>query len=163
MHIAIFYLHYLQISHNAVYDITIAYKHRLPTFMDNVYGVDPAEVHIHTEIIQVSDIPVAEDEVSDWLTERFRLKDELLSDFLARGHFPNEGTEEELSTLKCVANFAAVIGMTGVLIYLTLFSSVWFRVFVACSASFLTFATLYCVHVPQLLRVPEAGAHAKKP
>ena len=57
----------------------------------------------HTEIIQVSDIPVAEDEVSDWLTERFRLKDELLSDFLARGHFPNEGTEEELSTLKCVA------------------------------------------------------------
>lgn len=145
---------------NAVYDITIAYKHRLPTFMDNVYGVDPSEVHIHTKIIQVSDIPVPEDEVSDWLTERFRLKDELLSDFLAQGHFPNEGTEEELSTLKCVANFSAVIGMTGVLIYLTLFSSVWFRVFVACSASFLTFATLYCVHVPQLVCVP--GADVKK-
>uniref|UniRef100_A0ACD5T8T8 Uncharacterized protein n=1 Tax=Avena sativa TaxID=4498 RepID=A0ACD5T8T8_AVESA len=147
---------------DAVYDITIAYKHRLPTFMDNVYGVDPSEVHIHTEIIQVSDIPVPEDEVSDWLMERFRLKDELLSEFLKLGHFPNEGTEEEMSTLKCVANFVAVIGMTGVLTYLTLFSSVWFRIFVVCSASFLTFATLYGVHVPQLVCVPEAGAHAKK-
>lgn len=124
---------------DAVYDITIAYKHRLPTFMDNVYGVDPSEVHVHTKIIQVSDIPTAEDEVSDWLTERFRLKDELLSDFSTRGHFPNEGTEEELPTLKCVANFAAVMGMTGVFIYLTLFSSVWFRVFAACSASLLPF------------------------
>lgn len=147
---------------DAVYDITIAYKHRLPTFMDNVYGVDPSEVHIHTEIIQVSDIPTAEDEVSDWLTERFRLKDELLSDFSTQGHFPNEGTEEELPTLKCVVNFAAVIGMTGVFIYLTLFSSVWFRVFAACSASFLTFATLYSVHAPQIVCLPEAGVHAKK-
>ncbi|EMS51385.1 putative 1-acyl-sn-glycerol-3-phosphate acyltransferase 5 [Triticum urartu] len=147
---------------NAVYDITIAYKHRLPTFMDNVYGIDPSEVHVHTKIIQVCDIPTAEDEVSSWLTERFRLKDELLSDFLAQGHFPNEGTEEDLSTLKCVANFVAVIGMTAFFIYLTLFSSVWFRVFAACSASFLTFATVYSIHAPQIVCLPEAGAHAKK-
>ena len=147
---------------DAVYDIAIAYKHRLPTFMDNVYGVDPSEVHVHTKIIQVSDIPTAEDEVSSWLTERFRLKDELLSDFLAQGHFPNEGTEEDLSTLKCVANFLAVIGMTAFFIYLTLFSSVWFRVFAACSASFLTFATVYSIHAPQIVCLPEAGAHAKK-
>ncbi|XP_048544404.1 probable 1-acyl-sn-glycerol-3-phosphate acyltransferase 5 isoform X1 [Triticum urartu] len=147
---------------DAVYDITIAYKHRLPTFMDNVYGIDPSEVHVHTKIIQVCDIPTAEDEVSSWLTERFRLKDELLSDFLAQGHFPNEGTEEDLSTLKCVANFVAVIGMTAFFIYLTLFSSVWFRVFAACSASFLTFATVYSIHAPQIVCLPEAGAHAKK-
>uniref|UniRef100_A0A0E0L4D5 1-acylglycerol-3-phosphate O-acyltransferase n=1 Tax=Oryza punctata TaxID=4537 RepID=A0A0E0L4D5_ORYPU len=152
----------LRDSMDAVCDITIAYKHQPPTFMDNVYGIDPSEVHIHVKIIQVSDIPTSEDEVADWLVERFKLKDKLLSDFSMLGHFPNEGTEDDLSTLKCIANFAAVISTTSVLTYLTLFSSVWFKIFVAFSSAFLTFATLYSIHLPQLICPPESGTHAKK-
>ncbi|EEC79481.1 hypothetical protein OsI_20519 [Oryza sativa Indica Group] len=152
----------LRDSMDSVCDITIAYKHRPPTFMDNVYGIDPSEVHIHVKIIQVSDIPTSEDEVADWLIERFKLKNKLLSDFSALGHFPNEGTEDDLSTLKCIANFVAVISTTTVLTYLTLFSSVWFKIFVAFSSAFLTFATLYSIHLPQLICSPEAGTHAKK-
>uniref|UniRef100_A0A0D3G9I1 1-acylglycerol-3-phosphate O-acyltransferase n=1 Tax=Oryza barthii TaxID=65489 RepID=A0A0D3G9I1_9ORYZ len=152
----------LRDSMDSVCDITIAYKHRPPTFMDNVYGIDPSEVHIHVKVIQVSDIPTSEDEVADWLIERFKLKDKLLSDFSALGHFPNEGTEDDLSTLKCIANFVAVISTTTVLTYLTLFSSVWFKIFVAFSSAFLTFATLYSIHLPQLICSPEAGTHDKK-
>lgn len=152
----------LRSSLDAVYDITIAYKHRLPSFLDNVYGIDPSEVHIHTEIIRVSDIPTSEDEVADWLMKRFRLKDKLLSDFSTLGHFPNEGTERDLSTPKCLANFVAVISTTSILIYLTLFSFVWFKIFVAFSCVFLTFATYYSIHLPQLIWSPEGGTHAKK-
>ncbi|XP_062181313.1 probable 1-acyl-sn-glycerol-3-phosphate acyltransferase 5 [Phragmites australis] len=152
----------LRSSIYAVYDITIAYKHRLPTFLDNVYGIDPFEVHIHIESIQVSDIPASEDEVADWLIERFRLKDKLLSDFSTLGHFPNEGTEGDLSTLKCFANFAAVVSVTSILMYLTLFSSVWFKIFLAFSCAFLTFATYYSIHLPQLIGSPEARIDAKQ-
>ncbi|XP_062231800.1 probable 1-acyl-sn-glycerol-3-phosphate acyltransferase 5 [Phragmites australis] len=152
----------LRSSIDAVYDVTIAYKYRLPTFLDNVYGIDPSEVHIHIESIQVSDIPTSEDEVADWLVERFRLKDKLLSDFSTLGHFPNEGTEGDLPTLKCLANFTAVVSVTCILMYLTLFSSVWFKIFVAFSCTFLTFATYYSIHLPQLIGSPEVSIHGKK-
>ena len=147
---------------NAVYDITIAYKHRPPTFLDNVYGIGPSEVHIHINSIQVSDIPTSEDEVADWLIERFRLKDELLSSFSMLGHFPNEGTEGDLSTTKCLANFVAVVTVTGFLMYLTLFSSVWFKVFVAFSCSFLTLATCYSIHPQMIGSGSPESIHAKK-
>jgi lysocardiolipin and lysophospholipid acyltransferase len=146
-----------------VYDITIAYKHRLPTFLDNVYGIDPSEVHIHIQSIQVFDIPTSEDEVGNWLIERFRLKDELLSEFSTLGHFPNEGTEGDLSTVKCLANFSAVVSVTSILTYLTLFSSPWFKIFAVFSCTFLTFTTVYHMHFPQLIGSPEATRiHAKK-
>lgn len=146
-------LQVLRSTIDAVYDITIAYKHRPPTFLDNVYGVGPSEVHIHISSIQVSDIPASEDGVAGWLVERFRLKDELLSGFSALGHFPDEGkgTEGDLSTAECLANFAAVVAVTGLLAYLTLFSSVWFKLFVAFSCSSLTLATCYSVHLPQMV------------
>jgi len=39
---------------DAIYDITIAYKLWLLTFVDNVYGISSSEVHIHINSIQVS-------------------------------------------------------------------------------------------------------------
>ncbi|KAF2315934.1 hypothetical protein GH714_040729 [Hevea brasiliensis] len=89
----------------SIYDLSIAYKHQCPTFLDNVFGVDPAEVHIHIRRIPVKDIPDSDSEAASWLMNTFQLKDQLLSDFETHGHFPNEGTEGELSTLKCMANF----------------------------------------------------------
>ncbi|KAJ3704389.1 hypothetical protein LUZ61_008094 [Rhynchospora tenuis] len=89
-------------SLDAVYDVTIAYKHRLPVFLDNVFGTDPTEVHVHIEHIKLNEIPNTEDESADWLVERFRLKDELLANFMSTGHFPNEGTEGDLPTFVCL-------------------------------------------------------------
>ncbi|KAF8406388.1 hypothetical protein HHK36_008475 [Tetracentron sinense] len=80
----------LRSSLDAVYDITIAYKHRCPFFMDNVFGVDPSEVHIHIRRIPLNEIPTSEDEAAAWLIDTFRLKDQLLSDFSAQGHFPQQ-------------------------------------------------------------------------
>ncbi|GLJ35110.1 hypothetical protein SUGI_0706610 [Cryptomeria japonica] len=83
---------------DAVYDLTITYKPRCPLFMDNAFGIDPAEVHIHVRRIPLSEIPTSENEASAWLNETFHFKDQLLSSFHKEGSFPNSGTEEELPT-----------------------------------------------------------------
>lgn len=123
----------------AVYDITIGYRHNCPSFLDNAFGIDPSEVHIHVRRISPSDIPTSEDQLSSWLMNTFSLKDQMLSDFYAGGHFPHEETETGLSTVKCVLNFIFVMILTGTCTYLTFFSSIWFKIYVslvcACMAS----------------------------
>ncbi|KAF9671869.1 hypothetical protein SADUNF_Sadunf12G0094900 [Salix dunnii] len=98
-------LEVLRGSLDAVYDVSIAYKHQLPTFLDNVFGTDPSEVHIHVRRIPAKEMPASDSEAATWLMDRVQLKDRLLSDFKAHGHFPNEGIEHELSTLRCFVNF----------------------------------------------------------
>ncbi|CAH8258203.1 unnamed protein product [Arabidopsis lyrata] len=136
----------LEVLHNsldAVYDLTIAYKPRCPSFMDNVFGTDPSEVHIHVRRVLLKEIPANEAESSAWLMDSFQLKDKLLSDFNAQGQFPSQRPEEELSVLKCIATFAGVISLTVLFIYLTLYSHSCFKVYACLSGTYLTFATYY--------------------
>ncbi|KAF3654786.1 putative 1-acyl-sn-glycerol-3-phosphate acyltransferase 5, partial [Capsicum annuum] len=105
-------LEILRNSLDAVYDVTIAYKNQCPTFLDNAFGVDPSEVHIHVRRIPLEEIPESEKEASRWLMKTFHFKDQLLSDFIDNGHFPNEGTEQELSTKKCLVNLVIVMAIT---------------------------------------------------
>ncbi|KAL7617776.1 hypothetical protein Lser_V15G00725 [Lactuca serriola] len=134
-------LEILRGSLDAVYDLTIAYKNRCPTFLDNVFGIEPSEVHIHVRRVPLDDIPTSQKESNAWLLQSFQLKDQLLSDFITRGHFENEGTEQELSTIKCVINCIIVIGTTCLFTYLTFFSSVWFKIYIGVTCAYLTFAT----------------------
>ncbi|KAL8096988.1 putative 1-acyl-sn-glycerol-3-phosphate acyltransferase 5 [Apium graveolens] len=130
----------LRDSMDAVYDITIGYKYRCPTFLDNAFGVDPSEVHMHVRRIPLNDIPASEDEASSWLIDAFHLKDQLLSDFYSRGHFPHEGTENDLSTTKCLVNFLFVIILTSVLTYAA-FSYVLFRIYFLLVCAYMASAT----------------------
>jgi lysocardiolipin and lysophospholipid acyltransferase len=145
----------------AVYDVTIAYKHHLPVFLDNVFGTDPAEVHLHIQRIRLDEIPSSEAESANWLIERFRLKDELLANFISTGHFPNEGTEGDLPTLMCLLRLFLVIGFTGVIVYLTFFCSVLFKIYVGLSCIFLSIITHYGIQMPQLLG-HRADLHEKR-
>lgn len=127
----------------AVYDVTIGYKPSCPTFFDNASGVNPSEVHMHVQRIPLDNIPTSEDEVTTWLMNRFHLKDQLLSEFDSQGHFPREGSEGDLSTLECLLNFVAVSIMTVIFTYLTIFSSIWFKIYVISVCAYLTAATIY--------------------
>ncbi|PWA60285.1 lysophosphatidyl acyltransferase 4 [Artemisia annua] len=149
-------------SLDAVYDLTIAYKNRCPTFMDNVFGVEPAEVHIHVRRISLDDIPVSESECSTWLLNRFHLKDQLLSDFVSQGHFPNEGTEGDLSTFKCLVNCLLVLAITCLFAYLAFFSSVWFKVYIFLSSVYLSFATPFGFHPTPILEYVKSLVSGKK-
>ncbi|XP_020274677.1 probable 1-acyl-sn-glycerol-3-phosphate acyltransferase 4 isoform X2 [Asparagus officinalis] len=141
----------LRNSLDAVYDLTIAYKHRCPNFIDNAFGVDPSEVHIHVQRIPLQDVPSTENEAAAWLIERFRLKDELLSDFNSQGYFPSQLNEGDLSTVECLFKLSAIISSTCLFIYLTLFSSVWFKIYVALSSAYLSFATYFGVYPSPVL------------
>lgn len=138
-------LEILRGSLNAVYDVSIAYKHQCPFFLDNVFGLGPSEVHIHVRRIPVEEIPSSENEAAAWLMEAFKLKDQLLSDFISQGHFPHQGTEGELSTAKCFTNFLVVITLTGIFIFITFFSSLWFKVFIGLACAYFAYATYFNV------------------
>ncbi|XP_073292701.1 probable 1-acyl-sn-glycerol-3-phosphate acyltransferase 5 isoform X2 [Primulina huaijiensis] len=129
-------------SLDAVYDITIGYRHRCPSFLDNIFGVDPAEVHIHVNRVSLSEIPTSEIEVSSWLMNMFSLKDKMLSDFYRKGHFPREGSEQELSQIKCAVNFIFVMILTGTCTFFTFFS-IWFRIYVSLVCAYMASATCF--------------------
>ncbi|KAI3684806.1 hypothetical protein L6452_34032 [Arctium lappa] len=144
-------LEILRGSLDAVYDVTIAYKNRCPTFLDNVFGIEPSEVHVHVRRIPLDDIPASQSECNAWLLRTFELKDQLLSDFITQGHFENQGTEGELSTIKCLVNCTLVLAITSVFTYLTFFSSVWFKIYIGLASAYLAFATTFNFHPSPVL------------
>ncbi|XP_010521076.1 PREDICTED: probable 1-acyl-sn-glycerol-3-phosphate acyltransferase 5 [Tarenaya hassleriana] len=134
----------LRSSLDAVYDVTIGYKTRCPSFLDNVYGVEPSEVHIHIRRIIPNHIPTEEKGISAWLIEAFEFKDRLLGEFYSKGNFPNEGgTETDLSSDRNLMNCLAVIIFTVTCTYLTLFGSVWFKIYVSLVCAYMTSATRF--------------------
>ncbi|XVF01432.1 hypothetical protein REPUB_Repub04eG0088600 [Reevesia pubescens] len=128
---------------DAVYDVTIGYKHRCPSFLDNVFGVDPSEVHIHIRRITLDDIPISEKEVTAWLMDTFQLKDQLLSNFKSEGYFPPQGTEVNLCAVKCLVNVMLVLVLTIACAFFTFFSSIWFKIFVSLSCAYMASATYF--------------------
>ncbi|XVF73686.1 hypothetical protein PTKIN_Ptkin13bG0002600 [Pterospermum kingtungense] len=132
----------LRDSLDAVYDLTIAYKNQCPFFLDNVFGVDPSEVHIHVRRIPVKEIPASNAEAAAWLIDTFKLKDQLLSDFKTHGHFPNQSSEEPLSTWKSLLSYTVIISMTTIFTYLT-FTSKLCMTYVSLACIFLAYITHY--------------------
>ncbi|KAK8936662.1 putative 1-acyl-sn-glycerol-3-phosphate acyltransferase 4 [Platanthera zijinensis] len=151
----------LRESLDAVYDISIAYKHRCPTFLDNAFGVDPTEVHIHVRRFLPHEIPESEENVTAWLIERFRVKDQFLTDFANLGCFPNERIED-LSTLSCLVKVTFMISLTFVFVYLTFFSVFWFKVYVLISGAYLSYITHFDIQPPPVLGSLKALLCSKK-
>ncbi|XP_052201293.1 probable 1-acyl-sn-glycerol-3-phosphate acyltransferase 4 [Diospyros lotus] len=136
-------LEILRGSLDAVYDVTIAYKHRCPSFMDNLFGLDPSEVHIHVQRVPIKKMPESENEVAAWLIRIFQHKDQLLSGFIAQGQFPHQGTERELSTSTCLVNFMVVVALSAIFFHLTFCSSIWFKVYIGFACAYLASVTYF--------------------
>lgn len=115
----------------AVYDLTIGYKKRCPLFINNLYGTDPSEVHIHVRRIPIPEIPESEDDMSKWLYNIFLEKDQILATFSKTGVFPNSGIEESpLDIPKGVFNLALHI-VVSLWLYWCLYKSMWLKLYVA--------------------------------
>lgn len=104
--------------------------------------MDPSEVHIHVRRIPVKEIPTSNAEAAAWLIDTFKLKDQLLSDFKSQGHFPNQGTQQELSSLKSLLNLTVIISLTAIFTYLT-FSSNLYMIYVSLACLYLAYITHY--------------------
>lgn len=151
----------LRCSLDAVYDVTIAYKYRSPTFTNNLFGVDPSEVHLHVKRIPLQEIPVSGEDTGAWLIERFRIKDSLISDFSVHGCFPNTGTEGSLSTLRCLLSSTVVIAVTCICSYLTI-TSIWFTVYLMASCTYLASATYFNLRPSPILTSAKAFFYGRK-
>ncbi|CAM6094982.1 unnamed protein product [Calypogeia fissa] len=99
-------------SLDAVYDLTIAYKYRCPLFIDNLFGIDPAEVHINIQRIPMEELPTSEEEASSWLYDRFYQKDQLLTEFDKDQCFPDRIDEGELDTRAFLLRLGGYIVIT---------------------------------------------------
>lgn len=134
----------------SVYDVTIGYKYRCPSFLDNVFGVDPSEVHIHICHFPIDSIPTSEDEICMWLLDRFRFKDQLLFNFQNQGQFPDQATKSDLPAVKSILNCMTVIILTGICMY-CIFSCVWFRLYVFVVCAYLVPATYFNIRPQPIL------------
>lgn len=134
----------LKDSLDAVYDITIGYKPRCPSFLDNVLGIAPSKVHIHLRRIPINEIPTtSKPKINAWLMDTFSHKDKLLSDFDLQGNFPGQETERGLSMIKCLINFVCVISLTGIATFFTFFSTSCFKIYVSLVCLYLSSATYF--------------------
>jgi lysocardiolipin and lysophospholipid acyltransferase len=147
---------------NAVYDVTIAYKNQCPSFLDNVFGLDPSEVHLHIRRIPIEEIPISETKAASWLMDAFQIKDQLLSGFKVQGHFPNQLNEKEISTFKCLLTFIVIISFTALFTYFTLFSHIGFKLYVGLSCAYLSIATRFKIQLMPLANYVHAFYNSKK-
>ncbi|XP_024389863.1 probable 1-acyl-sn-glycerol-3-phosphate acyltransferase 5 [Physcomitrium patens] len=130
-------------SLDAVYDLTIGYKKRCPLFINNVFGTDPSEVHIHIRRIPISEIPQSEDGMTQWLYDLFYQKDQMLASFSKTGSFPDSGIEESpLNIVEGVCNVALHVVLSG-WVFWCLFHSVWLKLYVAFASLLLAFSTYF--------------------
>ena len=71
---------------DAVYDVTIGYVGGVPTIWQWIKGY-VREVNLHVRRYPIESLPSGETELSSWLMERFRQKDELLEVYYAEGRW----------------------------------------------------------------------------
>jgi lysocardiolipin and lysophospholipid acyltransferase len=130
-------------SLDAVYDLTIGYKNRCPLFINNLYGTDPAEVHMHIRRIPLSDIPESEEDMSRWLYEVFYKKDQMLASFSQEGSFPNSGNIEKPLNIAEGLCTLIVFLVSSLWVFWWLISSFWLRIYVVFICLVLAFGTYF--------------------
>jgi len=73
----------------AVYDITIGYEEGVPTLWQYIKG-SVERIHVHVRRFPVDELSQLDEEIRQWLMDRWSEKDELLEYFYANGRFPQE-------------------------------------------------------------------------
>jgi len=74
---------------DAVYDLTIAYDHAVPSLWQYLKGL-VRRIHVHVRRFPIADLPNSADDLRQWLLDRWHEKDDLLEHFYATGTFPQE-------------------------------------------------------------------------
>ena len=79
----------------AVYDFTIGYEEGVPTLWQYIKG-SVNRIHLHVRRFPVEEMPALEEDVRQWLLDRWIEKDQLLDRFYEKGSFPSEPLPQEM-------------------------------------------------------------------
>lgn len=151
----------LRDSLDAVYDLSIAYNYRCPSFVDNLFGINPAEVHINVRRVGVGEVPTSEEGSATWLYDAFHKKDQLLHQFKQQGTFPDVVEEGDLDVVHGLV-VAGVFCLSSVAAIYSLLWSYWVRVYVASSCLLLATSTfLNCRPQPIFSSTPTTGSSSR--
>ncbi|XP_046978110.1 lysocardiolipin acyltransferase 1-like [Vanessa cardui] len=71
----------------SVYDVTVAYDAPAQTEMDLLHGKMPKHVHFHFKRYDIEDLPYEEEELRNWLQDRWKEKNASLERFHKDGSF----------------------------------------------------------------------------
>lgn len=81
---------------SAVYDLTIGYEKGVPTLWQYIKGsVD--RIHLHVRRFPVEELPTLDEDIRQWLMDRWIEKDQLLSQFYQDGVFPSEVSPPDMA------------------------------------------------------------------
>ncbi len=79
-----------------VYDFTIGYEEGVPTLWQYIKG-SVCRIHLHVRRFPVEELPTLEEDVRQWLLDRWTEKDHLLDRFYEQGTFPQEALPQEMA------------------------------------------------------------------
>ena len=82
---------------DAVYDVTIGYPDTISkTEIEFGKGIMPREVHFYTKSYDAKDLPMDDDDLAQWCKDRWREKEERLSDFYTHKEFRERTSENSI-------------------------------------------------------------------
>nr|XP_032518386.1 acyl-CoA:lysophosphatidylglycerol acyltransferase 1-like [Danaus plexippus plexippus] len=81
-----------------ILDVTIAYPDRVPIHLqDIVCGIrPPCTTHLYYRLYPSSEVPSDNEELTQWLYDRFIEKDKMLEEYYRTGKFPSKGSISEV-------------------------------------------------------------------
>ena len=123
---------------DAIIDVTIAYPHRIPqNESDIMSGNFPSEIHFYAKSFPDKTIPENKDDLDIWCINRWKLKEDFLSNFYEkktvsepRMQTEQECNEELIKSLFLVVWFLWTILEIFFMLILWLYPFLWFYVIV---------------------------------
>ena len=120
---------------NQVVDVTVAYPKNLVQNEDDLLTEElPREIHFHVKVYDIHTMPSDRTELSKWLQERWREKEEFLKNFYDEKLCENEGTDLNFDQ-KLETERDTFLYYLGALVY-------WLILSVLSSYMFLSFAVV---------------------
>ena len=81
---------------SAVYDLTIGYEEGVPTLWQYIKG-SVQRTHVHVRRFPIEELPALEEDIRQWLLDRWTEKDQLLGRYYEQGTFPEEALPQEMA------------------------------------------------------------------
>ena len=111
----------------SVVDITIAYPHSIPQKeSDIVRGNFPSEIHLYIDTFPKEDIPDNKDDLDRWCTNRWKIKEEFLSNFYEKKTVPDYQEREHLCNEDLITSIIFVTFALWTFLEILFFLVLWY-------------------------------------